>query len=51
LSEKELEALQEYLDQILVQGKITEFEVNMGVPIIFVLKTNGKLQLCVDYRG
>jgi hypothetical protein len=36
---------------MLKQGKITESDANMGAPIIFVLKPNGKLQLCVDYRG
>jgi hypothetical protein len=51
LSEKELGALQEYLDRKLAQGKITESNANMGAPIIFVPKQNRKLQLCVDYRG
>jgi hypothetical protein len=48
---KELGALREYLDHMLEQGKITESDVNMGVPIKFVPKPNGKLRLCVDYRG
>jgi hypothetical protein len=43
LSEKELRALSEYLDQMLAQGKITESDANMGAPIIFVPKPNGKL--------
>jgi hypothetical protein len=51
LLEKELEALQEYLDHMLAQEKITESHANMGVPIIFVLKPNRKLRLGIDYKG
>jgi hypothetical protein len=47
-SEKQLRALREYLDRMLEQGKITEFNANMGAPIIFVPKLNGKLRLCVN---
>jgi hypothetical protein len=36
---------------MLAQGKITESDANMGAPIIFIPKPNGKLRLCVDYRG
>jgi hypothetical protein len=35
---------------MLEQGKITESDANMGAPIIFVPKPNGKLRPCVDYR-
>jgi hypothetical protein len=50
LLEKEVEVLREYLDCILVQRKITEFNIYIETLIIFDLKPNGKLQLCVDYR-
>jgi hypothetical protein len=43
LSENELGTLREYLDRMLEQGKITESDANMGAPIIFVPKPNGKL--------
>jgi hypothetical protein len=43
LSEKELGALREYLDCMLEQGKKIEFDANIGAPIIFILKPNGKL--------
>jgi hypothetical protein len=36
-------ASREYLDRMLEQGKTTEFDANMGAPIIFVPKPNGKL--------
>jgi hypothetical protein len=50
LSEKELGALRQYLDHMLAQGKITESDTNMAVPIIFVPKLNEKLCLCVNYQ-
>jgi hypothetical protein len=43
LLEKQLGALQEYLDGMLAEGKIAESDDYMGVPIIFVPKQNGKL--------
>jgi hypothetical protein len=36
---------------MLAEGKITESDANMGAPIIFISKANGKLRRCVDYRG
>jgi hypothetical protein len=35
---------------MLEKGKIMESDANMGAPIIFIPKPNGKLRLCVDYR-
>jgi hypothetical protein len=51
LSEKELQALREYLRKELAAGKIRESKSPAGAPIIFVPKSDGSLRLCVDYRG
>jgi hypothetical protein len=51
LSEKELQALREYLRKELAAGKIRESKSPAGAPIIFVPKPDGSLRLCVDYRG
>jgi hypothetical protein len=48
LLERELEALRAYLDRMVVQGKITKSNANMGTPIIFVSKPNEELRLYVD---
>lgn len=51
LSEKELEALREYLDENLKKGFIRPSESPAGAPILFVKKKDGSLRMCVDYRG
>lgn len=52
LSEKELTALREYLDDMLRTGKIRPSKSPAGAPILFVPKPHGRgLRLCVDYRG
>ena len=51
LSQKELEVLREYLDKMIAQGKIQPSKSPAGAPILFVPNPNGKLRLCVDYRG
>jgi hypothetical protein len=50
-SEKELQALREYLRKELAAGKIRESKSPAGAPIIFLPKPDGSLRLCVDYRG
>ena len=50
LSETELKALREYLDENLKKGFIQPSTSPAGYPILFVPKKDGKLQLCVDYR-
>ena len=52
LSEKELEVLKTYLDDMLRSGKIRPSKFSAGAPIIFVPKQDGRgLRLCVNYRG
>jgi hypothetical protein len=50
LSEKELGTLREYIRKNLEKGYIRASQLPAGYPIIFVLKKNGELRLCVDYR-
>ena len=50
LSEVELEALKEYLEDMLRTGKIRPSKSPAGAPILFVPKPHGRgLRLCVDY--
>jgi hypothetical protein len=52
LSEIELKALREYLDEMLAAGKIRPSKSPAGAPILFVPKPHGRgLRLCVDYRN
>ncbi|KAH0603046.1 uncharacterized protein H6S33_008050 [Morchella sextelata] len=51
LSPVEQKALREYLDEMLASGKIVPSTSPAAAPILFVKKANGKLRLCVDFRG
>ncbi len=51
ISDKELKALREYLDENLAKGFIVPSESPAAAPILFVKKKDGSLRLCVDYRG
>ncbi|EAL20633.1 hypothetical protein CNBE2980 [Cryptococcus deneoformans B-3501A] len=51
LSEKELEALCEYLDENLKKGFIRLSKSPAGAPILFVKKKDGSLRMCIDYWG
>jgi hypothetical protein len=52
LSEKELEVLREWLQEMLETGKIRWSKSPAAPPILFVPKAHGRgLRLCVDYRG
>jgi hypothetical protein len=51
LSEPELKALKEYLEENLDKGFIRPSKSPASSPILFVKKKDGSLRLCVDYRG
>jgi len=51
LSQKQLETLRKYLDDMLKQGKIPPSKSPAGASIFFVPKPDGQLSLVVDYRG
>jgi RNase H-like domain found in reverse transcriptase/Reverse transcriptase (RNA-dependent DNA polymerase)/Integrase zinc binding domain/Ty3 transposon capsid-like protein/Chromo (CHRromatin Organisation MOdifier) domain len=51
LSQVELNALSEYLDENLKKGFIHPSTSPAGAPILFAKKKDGSLRLCVDYRG
>ena len=51
LSETELHALREYLNDNLRKGFIRPSNSSAGAPILFAKKKDGSLRLCVDYRG
>jgi hypothetical protein len=50
LDEKKLRVLKEYIDTSLQIGRIRSSKSPAGAPIHFVLKKDGSLRLCVDYR-
>jgi len=49
LFKKELDTLRNYIREIEDNGKIRKSSSLIGVSILFVLKPDGILQLCVDY--
>jgi len=51
LSQTELTALREFLEENLAKGFIRESKSPAAAPILFVPKKDGGLRLCVDYRG
>ncbi len=51
LSESELKALCEFIDDNLCSGFITPSRSPHGAPVLFVKKKTGELCLCVDFRG
>ena len=51
LGENELEEIRNYLKQNLKRGWIRESFAEGASPILFIKKKDGKLRLCVDYRG
>ena len=51
LSQVELKALREFIDENLANGFIRPTRSPHGAPILFVKKKDGSLRLCVDFRG
>jgi len=51
LTVRELQVLQEYINEMEHSGKIRRSSAQIGTPILFVPKPDGTLRLCVDYRG
>jgi len=51
LSQKHLEALRKYLDNMLKEGKISPSKSPAGAPILFIPNPDGRLPLVVDYCG
>jgi hypothetical protein len=49
LSSRELVALKEFLEENLAKGFIRESKSLVGALILFALKKDGSLRLCVDY--
>ena len=50
LSPVQLKVLQEYIDKNLKKGFIKKSILPVGYPILFALKKDRKLRLCVDYQ-
>ena len=51
LSQTELAALRDFLEENLAKGFIRESKSPAGIPILFAPKKDSRLHLCVDYRG
>src|ERR1700719_4143125 len=51
LSQTELKALRELLDENLAAGFISSTWSPHGAPVLFVKKKDGGLRLCVDFHG
>ena len=51
MSQTEVQALREFLDENLRIGFIRPSKAGHGAPILFVKKKDGSLRLCVDFRG
>ena len=51
LSQNELTALWDYLDENLSKNFIRHSKSPAGAPILFVKNKDGSLRMCVDYRG
>jgi len=51
LSQTEVQALHEFLDENVRIGFIRPSKAGHGAPILFIKKKGNPLRLCVDFRG
>ena len=51
MSDLELQALRDYLEEQLAKGFIQSSSSSSASPVLFVRKPGGGLRFCVDYRG
>ena len=51
MTQDELKALKEYIEENLTKGFIQASSSPAGAPVLFVKKADGSLRLCVDYQG
>ena len=51
MSPAELKELKEQLDFLLLRGYIRKSNSPYGAPVLFAPKKDGKLRLCLDFRG
>ena len=51
LSQTELQALRDFLDEHLTTGFIRPSRSPHGAPVLFAKKKDGRLRLCVDFHG
>ena len=51
LSQNELVALREFIDEHLATGFIRPLRSPYGTPVLFAKKKDGSLRLCVDFHG
>jgi hypothetical protein len=51
MSETELKALKEYIDEMLGKGFIRASKSPIGAPVLFARKKDGTLRMCIDFRA
>ena len=51
LSQDEVALLRDYIEEMIMSGKIRPGKGSAGSPIFFVKETTGKIHLVVNYRG
>jgi hypothetical protein len=51
MTEKEFEEVRKQVEHLLAQGWLRPSLSSWAAPILFVPKKDGKLRMCIDYRG